>query len=81
MYSKALINHQGSKVNKYQKITSAHSLGAIGRACNVSREAARQWNNKGKLPDTEYLPVGHARRTNHAENIAKLIGCEPSELL
>jgi hypothetical protein len=77
----AIFSTKGSKMNQYQKLTANHSFGDIGRACSVTREAARQWYQRGKLPDTEYLPADHSRRTNHAEKIAKLVRCNRAELL
>ena len=55
--------------------------GKVGKACNVSRQAVKQWSWHEKLPDTEYLIPGHPRRTDYASIIAKMAKCKRSELL
>ena len=68
-------------MNSLQKHMGKTSFGKIGKACGVTKQAARTWFHLGKLPDTEHLTEKHPRRTHYAVAIAKLVGCKKEELL
>jgi len=53
----------------------------VARACRISRQAVKQWSNKGRLPDTEYLPKDRAERTDYTKIISKLARCSREDLL
>jgi len=53
----------------------------IARACGVTPQAVKYWWFFNKLPDTDYLPKGHPRRTDYASEIARLAKCKRSQLL
>ena len=60
----------------------AHGYQVVATACNVKdRQLPYAWAQKGKLPDTEYLPKDHRRRTHYAEAIAKLAGAKRKDFL
>lgn len=42
---------------------------AISKICNVSNTSALRWKKRRCLPDTEYLPERHPRKTKYAEMI------------
>ena len=60
-----------------------NSIGHIktGKACGTTRQNVKHWVIKGRLPDTEYLPTGHPRRTNYTAAICKLAKCKRSDIL
>ena len=68
-------------MNKFQQIIVKTGQSNIARACKKSRQAVGKWLEHGKLPRTEYLPVGDPDKTYYADSIAKLAGCKRSDLL
>lgn len=41
----------------------------ISKICGIKHPPVFRWRKRGRLPDTEYLPEGHPRRTDYAERI------------